>query len=129
MNDILSKTGIYIAHPTSAVLKSIYKPKNYKTMVNDEHTKVGIAKHSFLARSKGYYSNFDNEVMFKPIVIIEDINLLVIIEKHLLSQIRLEFKRVGRSREWFETNEREKVSDLVSQFLLEFDRDKYQLID
>jgi len=86
-------------------LKSIYRPKNYKTRVNDKHTKIGIAKDSFNARSKGYYSNFDNEVIFTPVAIVEKESLEQI-EKEILRQIEFEFERVGRAREWFKTTDR-----------------------
>lgn len=61
-------------------------------MVSSKHTKVGIAKDCFGARSKGYYSNFDNEVIFTPLAIIQDIRALIIVEQFVLSQIRSEFK-------------------------------------
>jgi hypothetical protein len=46
------RTGIYLAYPTSPETKSIYRQKSYKTLDNDTHTKVGIAKDSFKAREK-----------------------------------------------------------------------------
>lgn len=109
---ILEKTGIYIAYPTSGELKSIYKPKNYKTLVNAQHTKIGIAKDSFKSRSIGYYSNFDNEIVFTPLVII-DIEHLEQIEKVILSKIKLEFSKVGRAREWFNTTNRKRITEIV----------------
>jgi hypothetical protein len=109
---IIEQTGIYIAYPTTSELKSIYKPKNYKTMVNDQHTKVGIAKDSFNSRSKGYYGNFDNEVDFIPLVII-DVKHLGQIEKFILSEINAEFSKVGRAREWFDTTNRKRVTEIV----------------
>jgi len=109
---MIEQTGIYIAYPTTSELKSIYKPKNYKTMVNDQHTKVGIAKDSFNSRSKGYYGNFDNEVDFIPLVII-DVKHLGQIEKIILSEINAEFSKVGRAREWFDTTNRKRVTEIV----------------
>jgi hypothetical protein len=109
---VLKQTGIYIAYPTTPELKSIYRPKNYKTMVNDQHTKIGIAKDSFNSRAKGYYGNFDNEVVFIPLVII-DIKHLELIEKTILSEIKTEFARVGRAREWFNTINRERIIEIV----------------
>ena len=117
MNAILSKTGIYISYPTSTELKSIYRPKNYKTMVSSKHTKVGIAKDCFEARSKGYYSNFDNEVIFTPLAIIQDISALIVVEQFVLSQIRSEFTRVGRAREWFNTDNHKRIKEIVAQSL------------
>ena len=113
MNEqVLKQTGIYIAYPTTSELKSIYKPKNYKTMVNEQHTKVGIAKDSFNSRGKGYYGNFDNEVEFIPLVII-NVNHLEQTEKVILSEIKTEFTRVGRAREWFNTNNRKRIIEIV----------------
>ena len=109
---MIEQTGIYIAYPTTSELKSIYKPKNYKTMVNNQHTKVGIAKDSFNSRSKGYYGNFDNEVDFIPLFII-DVKHLGQIEKIILSEINAEFSKVGRAREWFDTTNRKKVTEIV----------------
>jgi len=117
MSSILSNTGIYIAFPTTPVLKSIYRPKNYKTKVSSKHTKVGIAKDSFDARSKGYHSNFDNEVIFTPLTIIEDIDALITVEQYVLSQIASEFKRVGRAREWFNTDNHKRIKEIVAQSL------------
>lgn len=79
------RRGIYIAYPTTAELKSIFKPKNYKTKVNWGHTKIGIAKDSFERRSKGYFSNFDDEVVFTPVAIIENVSELLRIEKLILA--------------------------------------------
>lgn len=109
---MIKQTGIYIAYPTTSELKSIYKSKNYKTMVNSQHTKVGIAKDSFNSRSKGYYGNFDNEVDFIPLVII-DVKHLGHIEKIILSEINAEFSKVGRAREWFDTTNRKRVTEIV----------------
>jgi hypothetical protein len=117
MEIILSKTGIYMAYPTTVVLKSIYRPKNYKTMVNKEHTKVGIAKDSFKARSRGYYSNFDNEVIFTPLAVIQDIQTLINVEKFILSEINSEYSRVGHAREWFNTYNHNRIKDIVAQSL------------
>lgn len=118
MESILSKTGIYMAYPTTAVLKSIYRPKNYKTMVNKEHTKVGIAKDSFNARSRGYFSNFDNEVIFIPLAVIQDIQTLIIVEQFVLSEINSEYSRVGRAREWFNTYNHNRIKEIVAQSLI-----------
>lgn len=110
--EIYKKTGIYIAYPTSSVLKSIYKAGDYKTRVNDQHTKVGIAKDSFKSRSKGYLGNFDNEVEFIPIVFVDKRHLKRA-EDMILSEIKLEFSKVGRAREWFDTLNRKRISDLI----------------
>ena len=95
--DIEGKTGVYIAYPTSPILKSIYRPKNYKIMVNDQHTKVGIAKDSFASRRKGYVGNFDNEVEFIPIAVVP-LEQLIEAERHILSAVRNKYTRVGCAR-------------------------------
>ena len=110
--EMFKKTGIYIAYPTSPVLKSIYKAGGYKTKVNDQHTKVGIAKDSFKSRSKSYLGNFDNEVVFIPMVFVDKRHLKRA-EDMLLSEIELEFCKVGHAREWFDTLNRKRISDLV----------------
>ena len=111
-NDIDGKTGVYIAYPTSPILKSIYRPKNYKTMVNDQHTKVGIAKDSFASRRKGYVGNFDNEVEFIPIAVVP-MEQLIEAENYILDEIRKEYTRVGRAREWFNTSEHQRIVEIV----------------
>ena len=110
--NVADRTGIYIAFPTTDVLKSIYKPKKYKTKVNDQHTKVGIAKDCFAARRKGYVTNFDNEVQFIPVVSIS-ISELEEAERLVLNRLCQEFQRVGRAREWFNTNDRDKIIELI----------------
>ena len=110
------KNGIYIAYPTSSKLKSIYRAKNYKTKVNEKHTKVGIASNSFSSRKGVYISNFDNKVIFKPIAIIPN-NQLEIAEKKVLKVMGRRFHKVGHSREWFQTANRQKVIDIVFNVL------------
>ena len=107
-----NKTGIYIATPTSNTLKSIYRAQNYKTQVNNEHLKIGITKDSFQLRSKCYYDNFDNEVDFIPLVAI-DRNKLKEIENKVLNRIKDEFTRVGRAREWFDTNNKARIISIL----------------
>ena len=107
-----NQTGIYIAIPTSAVLKSIYRAQNYKTEVNNEHLKIGITKDSFQSRSKCYYDNFDNEVEFIPLVAINR-DVLKEVEAKVLAQIKIEFNRVGRAREWFDTNDKQRIIKIL----------------
>ena len=117
MNDeVYAKTGVYIAYPTSSVLKSIYKPKNYKTKVNDQHTKIGIAKDCFHSRRKGYLGNFNNEVEFIPIALI-DARHLEHAEKLIICAISIEFAKVGRAREWFNTANRQRISEIINSTL------------
>jgi hypothetical protein len=104
--------GIYIAFPTSRVLKSIYRPKNYKTLVNDQHTKVGITKNSFAQRRKGYVDNFDNKVNFIPLAIVP-LDKLDEAENLILGEICKKYTKVGRSREWFSTQNREDIIELI----------------
>lgn len=106
------ETGIYIAFPTSRVMKSIYRPKNYKTLVNDQHTKVGITKKSFASRRKGYVDNFDNHVNFIPLAIVHH-DQLDVAESAVLGAINEKYKRVGRAREWFHTHEHNDLIELV----------------
>ena len=107
-----NQTGIYIAIPTSAVLKSIYRAQNYKTEVNNEHLKIGITKDSFQSRSKCYYDNFDNEVEFIPLVAINR-DVLKEVEAKVLAQIKIEFNRMGRAREWFDTNDKNRIISIL----------------
>jgi hypothetical protein len=107
-----NQTGIYIAIPTSAVLKSIYRAQNYKTQVNNEHLKIGITKDSFESRSRCYYDNFDNKVEFIPLVAI-NMEVLKEVENKVLIQIKNEFRRVGRAREWFDTNDKERIIEIL----------------
>ncbi len=114
--DVLDNTGIYIAYPTSSVMKSIYRQKNYITKVNHLHTKIGIARDSFAARRMGYVRNFDGEVKFLPIVHIEGGHLKEA-EKAVIAAIRAKYNRVGKAREWFDTSDRERVKEIVFKTL------------
>jgi len=113
---IEQQTGVYIAYPTSSLLKSIYRPGKYKTMVNDQHTKVGIAKSSFASRRKVYVDNFDNEVEFIPIAIVP-LKQLVEAERLVLSAIHQKYTKVGRAREWFNTSERQEIVEIIGATL------------
>lgn len=115
---IYALTGMYIAYPTSPVLKSIYRTKNYKTEVNDQHTKVGKARNSFHSRRGGYLSNFDNEVEFVPVVAI-DREKLDHAEQLILKAVITHYKRVGRAREWFQTADRERIIGIITKTLNE----------
>lgn len=114
----LERTGIYIAFPTSSTLKSIYPTKQYKIMVNDQHTKVGIAKDSLRARKLSYLGTFENEVEFIPVAVVEQ-EFLQFVEDRIIMELRSRFSRVGKSREWFHTSDRQKVIDIISQILSE----------
>jgi len=109
---------MYIAHPTSSVPKSIYKAKHYKTRVNDQHTKVGITEHSFESSERRYTSNFNGEVKFIPLSLIDSEDLKRT-EKIVLCAISKHFKKVGHSREWFNTNNRQKLRKIIIDTLKE----------
>lgn len=114
----MNSTGIYIAYPTSATLKSIHPPKNYKTKVNNSHTKIGIAKDSFKARKTSYFRDFDNEVEFIPVAKIAE-NQLEQVEKAILEKVKMRYKKVGYAREWFDTDNRNEILQLISEILEE----------
>ena len=61
-----SATGIYLAYPTSPELKPTYR--GHRTLVNDLHTKIGVASKSFVSRENEYMSTFNFEVAFFPIL-------------------------------------------------------------
>jgi len=108
----MNSTGIYIAYPTTSTLKSIHPPKNYKTKVNNSHTKIGIAKRSFSARKMNYMEDFDNELNFIPIVKIDRVHLEEV-ENTILSSIRKRYKTVGYAKEWFDTDNRDEIIQLI----------------
>lgn len=108
----MESTGIYMAFPTTTKLKPTYR--KHKSMVNDQHTKVGITVKSFRERSGEYNRTFDGEVDFVPLLVM-DPNELAFIEKEILTALRSEFGNVGRTREWFDTTDRERISEIVQQ--------------
>jgi hypothetical protein len=116
--DILESTGIYIVYPTSPTLKSIYRAKHYKTKVNDQHIKVGIAKESFRSRKSGYLGNFDSEVEFLPFILMRQ-EFLENAERKVIAAIRTKFSRVGHSREWFNTSNIQEITKIIAKTLLE----------
>ena len=117
---IFDRTGVYIAYPTSPAFKSIYRAKNYKTQVNDQHTKVGKAQDSFKSRKNCYLRNFDNETEFLPIALI-DWGLLKLAEKLILGAVGTHFSKVGRAHEWFQTTDRKKILEIIARTLTESD--------
>lgn len=125
MKNIENKTGIYIAYPTFKKLKPIYI--DYQTKVNNKHTKIGKAENSFDERKKSYLSTFNSEVVFKPIVIITDIAKLREIEEHIRKNICLKFSKVGRSREWFDTDNHKQIIEIIKNSLIEF-KGSYKII-
>jgi hypothetical protein len=101
---------VYIAYPTTSVLKPIYR--KLKTHVNDEHTKVGITTDSFAAREREYRNTFQGEIVFVPLAE-APASRLTEIEKLLLGELCVRYERVGRAREWFNTRDREEISKIV----------------
>ena len=87
-------------------------------MVNDQHTKIGIAKDCLRARKLSYLRTFDNEVEFVPIALLEQ-EFLKSIEDRIKIELRSRYSKVGKSREWFHTSDRQKVIEIVSKGLLE----------
>ena len=105
-----SSTGVYMAYPTTSVLKPIYR--KLKTQVNDQHTKVGITTDSFAIREREYRNTFQGEVVFTPLAEVPA-SRLAEIEKLLLVKLCSRYQRVGRAREWFNTTDREEISRIV----------------
>lgn len=107
-----SATGIYIAFPTSPLLKPIYR--GYATKVNNQHTKVGIARDSFSSRKNSYMNTFDGEVVFLPVVVI-DAKLVESRENIILNKLSKLYPRVGRAREWFYTTDTKAVLQIINE--------------
>lgn len=105
-----SFTGIYIAYPTSSVFKPIFR--GYRTEVNSEHTKVGIAKRSFSSREQGYIATFQSEVKFFPMLALPAIQLSRF-EAQLIGHLLGKYHRSGPAREWFHTTERQAIAELI----------------
>lgn len=102
--------GIYMAYPTSAVLKPTYR--GHKTLVNHEHTKVGITISSFAARESEYMRTFGGEIAFFPLLIATP-EQLPVIEMSILVKLRALFPLSGTAKEWFKTTERESIAEIV----------------
>lgn len=103
-------SGVYLAYPTTPMLKRTYR--NHTSLVNNQHTKVGITVKSFRERSSEYYRTFDGELEFVALLIMppEDV---VKAEPTILSLLKSEFSTVGRTREWFDTSDRKRVIELI----------------
>ena len=106
----MNETGVYMAYPTTSVLKPVYR--GYKAQVNDMHTKVGITEDSFSSRKNSYLKTFGGEVKFIPVAEIK-IAELKNVEKIIVADLSTKFQKVGRTREWFETNDRNMVLEMV----------------
>lgn len=103
-------TGLYLAYPTTAELKPIYR--GLKTCVNDRHTKVGQTRDGFGARGREYARTFSGKVRFLPLVRVSP-EKLDDLEGAVLQALMARFERVGRAREWFDTADREAVAEIV----------------
>jgi len=111
--------GVYIAFPTSETLKPIYR--GAKTQVNCFHTKIGISKVSFLNRRSRYMNTFHGELVFTPLVKLLPVNMSSV-EKKILQRLKLmNYNRVGNAREWFNTNDRKEVVNIIYAVLGELD--------
>ena len=105
-----SGTGIYLAYPTSPVLK--FTHPGHKTLVNDQHTKIGIARNSFVARENEYMWTFQREVAFVPLLELQaDVSL--VFEARVLALLLARFPLSGSAREWFRTTERQAIAEIV----------------
>ena len=115
-----SATGVYIAYPTTEVLKPIYRL--LKTQVNSAHTKVGITTDSFAIREREYMRTFHGEVRFVPVIVVPATRL-VVVEQALLRELCTRYSRVGRSREWFHTVDRDGIAQLIVEIVQTSARD------
>ena len=99
--------GVYLAFPTTAVLTPTYR--RHKTLVNFEHTKVGITVSSFSSRWSEYKRTFGGQVAFHPLFELSSPQLSIY-ESRLLGEMHRHFPKSGSAREWFFTTEREKIA-------------------
>ena len=112
------ETGIYIAWPTSPIWKPIYP--DAKTEVNDSCTNIGVPRcRSFESRKADYVSDFGGEVEFEPLASTDDLVGLRAVEKDIHHTLLREgFRRVGRAPKWFQTDDRDRVKEIVQEVLL-----------
>lgn len=113
----MTSPGIYLAYPTTPELKPIYPC--YKTLVNGEHTKLGIARRSFQDRERQYIRTFQGEVLFHPVLQMAPAHLSEF-EARVLAQLTPRYPKSGRAREWFHTAERQAIAELVMLVCKEF---------
>lgn len=105
-------TGVYLAFPTTEVLKPTYR--GHRTLVNLDHTKVGITTSSFHSRWSEYNRTFGGEVALYPLFEL-DVSTLAEFESLYLAQLLSKYPRSGVAREWFRTTEREEISMLLNE--------------
>ena len=90
MSDIdMESTGIYMAYPTTTELKPTYR--KHKSLVNLNHTKVGITTDCFRKRRNEYHRTFNNEVEFVPLLSMPA-NKLAEVEGEILADQRWQMK-------------------------------------
>ena len=116
--EILDLTGLYIVHPTSPAMKSINRARQYRTKVNDRHTKIGKAHLSFQSCRGGYLINFDQEVEFLPVAAI-DRECLDYAGQLVLQAVCTHYATVGHSPQWFQTAHRQRVIGIIADALAE----------
>lgn len=85
-------------------------------MVNDQHTKLGIANNSFIRHKKEHLANFDNEVDFIPVAIIATEHLERI-EVQIKTAMHRGFEKVEQTNEWFDTSDRQRILEIISKTL------------
>lgn len=110
------RIGIYLAYPTTTQMKRI--DRNLKTRVNDCHTKVGKTSSSFKGREAYYKKVFDGEVRFEALAEVPRERMREV-ERNVLDKMSLRYARVGRAREWFNTDDRETVASIVRAAVVE----------
>lgn len=103
-------TGVYIAYPTIKEFKPTYR--GHKTLVNHDHTKVGITRSNFIAREDEYMSTFQFEVAFFPVLELSA-DHLARFEARLLAELSAKYPRSGTAKEWFSTTKRQAIAELV----------------
>lgn len=103
-----------MAYPTTTKLKPTYR--KHKSMVNLNHTNVGITTDSFRNRSNEYHRTFNNEVRFIPLVSMPS-DKLAQVEGKILSTLREKYGNVGRTKKWFDTSDREAIVQIISRIV------------
>lgn len=111
---MVTGTGIYIAYPRSETFKVAHEGPG--TLVNCRHTKVGFATDSFDASASKYRQQLDNRVKFIPIAEVAGRDLPQL-EKTVLSALDRRYARVGASKNWFDTEDRASIIDMIYSLL------------
>ena len=85
-------------------------------MVNNRHTKVGITIKSFISRKREYLGTFDGEVEFVPIAEVPAPQL-ELLEQIILAKVCEKYRKIGNTREWFDTDDHESIVAIVRSVL------------